>query len=207
MNGVFITFEGLDGCGKTTHLEKADQLLREKGYRTLVIREPGGTWVGERIREILLDRSGKGMDDVAELLLFASARSQITREVILPALEAGTVVLCDRYIDSTVAYQGYGRGLDIGMVHRINEIATGGLMPLRTYLFDLPAEAATERMRARGGIPDRMDENSMAFKRRVRDGYLEIARREPGRFVLIDAQGTIGETAQRLSQKLEEVLP
>ena len=205
MKGIFITFEGLDGSGKTTHMEIAEKALRAQGTRTLSVREPGGTWVGERIREILLDRSGKDMDDVAELLLFASARAQNVREVILPALEDGYTILCDRFTDSTVAYQGYGRGLDIDMVRRINAIATGGLVPHHTYLFDLPVEAATERMRFRDAHPDRMDANSIAFKQRVRAGYLEIARTEPGRFTVINAEGSIDETAERLSQKLKEV--
>ncbi len=205
MNGIFITFEGLDGTGKTTQLEIADEALRARGIRTLVVREPGGTWVGERIRGILLDRSGRDLDDVAELLLFAAARAQNVREVILPALADGRTVLCDRFIDSTVAYQGYGRGLDIDTARRINEIATGGLVPTRTYLFDLPVEAAAERMRSREEGPDRMDANSVAFKNRVRDGYLELARQEPERIIVIDASGTITETAERLSQKMKEV--
>ncbi|MBP7402643.1 MAG: dTMP kinase [Clostridia bacterium] len=206
MQGIFITFEGLDGSGKSTHLEIADRTLRARGLPVLVVREPGGTWVGERIREILLDRTGQDMDDITELLLFASARAQNTRDVIRPALEAGRIVLCDRYTDSTVAYQGHGRGLDIGTIRRVNEIATGGLTPHRTFLFDLPAEMATGRLRSRNGEPDRMDANSADFKRRVRDGYLEIARQEPERFVVIDARGTIDETAERLSKILKEVL-
>lgn len=207
MKGVFITFEGLDGSGKSTHLEKADQILRARGYTTVVVREPGGTWVGERIRDILLDPDGHGMEEVAELLLFAAARSQIAREVILPALSAGQAVLCDRFTDSTVAYQGFGRGLDIAMVRRINEIATGGLTPHRTCLFDLSAEAAVARRQGRGGTPDRMEANGLAFSRRVREGYLALARQEPERILLIDASGSIAQTAERLSQKLKEVLP
>jgi dTMP kinase len=206
MAGVFITFEGLDGSGKTTHLEIADRTLRAMGIRTRVVREPGGTWVGERIREILLDRSGRGMDDIAELLLFASARAQNVRDVILPALREGMTVLCDRFTDSTVAYQGYGRGLDIDTVRRINQVATGGLHPDRTFLFDLPVEAATARMGSRKEGPDRMDANSFDFKLRVRQGYLEIARLEPDRILVIDAAGSITETAEHLSQKLKEVL-
>lgn len=205
MTGIFITFEGLDGSGKTTQMEIADCTLRALGIRTRVVREPGGTWVGERIREILLDRTGRDMDEVAELLLFASARAQNVRDVILPALEEGLTVLCDRFTDSTVAYQGYGRGLDIEMVRRINMIATGGLQPHRTYLFDLPVEDATERMRSREESPDRMDANGDAFKRRVREGYLEIARLEPDRITVIDAAGSIEKTAEHLSQKLKEV--
>ena len=205
MTGVFITFEGLDGSGKTTHMEIADRMLRAQGIRTRVVREPGGTWVGERIREILLDRTGREMDDVAELLLFASARAQNVRDVILPALEDGMTVLCNRFTDSTVAYQGYGRGLDIDTVRRINRIATGGLQPHHTFLFDLPVDTATARMRSRTESPDRIEANGTAFKQRVRDGYLEIARLEPDRIIVIDAAGSIEKTAEHLSQKLKEV--
>ncbi len=207
MKGVFITFEGLDGSGKSTHLERADQMLRTRGYQTVVVREPGGTWIGERIRSILLDPAGHGMKEMAELLLFAAARNQITQEVIVPALAAGQAVLCDRFTDSTIAYQGYGRGLDICLVRRINDIATGGLTPDHTCLFDLPPEAAIARRQRRGGTPDRMETNGLAFARRVREGYLAIARQEPERILLLDASGSIAETAERLSQKLEEVLP
>lgn len=205
MTGVFITFEGLDGSGKTTHMEIADRMLRAQGIRTLVVREPGGTWVGERIREIVLNRIGREVDDVAELFLFASARAQNVRDVILPALEDGMTVLCDRFTDSTVAYQGYGRGLDIETVRRVNWIATGGLQPRRTFLFDLPVDAATARMRSRTESPDRIDANESAFKRRVREGYLEIARLEPDRIIVIDAAGSIEKTAEQMSQKLKEV--
>ncbi|HEY5466314.1 MAG TPA: dTMP kinase [Clostridia bacterium] len=205
MTGVFITFEGLDGSGKTTHMEIADRTLRAQGIRTRVVREPGGTWVGERIREIVLNRIGREVDDVAELLLFASARAQNVRDVILPALEDGMTVLCDRFTDSTVAYQGYGRGLDIETVRRVNWIATGGLQPHRTFLFDLPVEDATARMRSREESPDRIDANGTAFKQRVRGGYLEIARLEPDRIIVIDAAGSIEEIAEHLSQKLKEV--
>ena len=205
MTGIFITFEGLDGSGKTTQMEIADCTLRALGIRTRVVREPGGTWVGECIREIVLNRIGREVDEVAELLLFASARAQNVRDVILPALEAGMTVLCDLFTDSTIAYQGYGRGLDIETVRRVNWIATGGLQPHRTFLFDLPVDAATARMKSRTESPDRIDANGTAFKQRVREGFLEIARLEPDRITVIDAAGTIEETAEHLSQMLKEV--
>lgn len=183
MTGVFITFEGIEGAGKTTQARMLAEYLQSQGVTTLVAREPGGTWLGEEIRCLLL-RSDRPIGGRAEMLLFLAARAQNTAQMIRPALEAGTWVICDRYADSTVAYQGYGRGLDLKTIRMLNEFCTGGLEPDITFLLDLPAEQGL----ARQGTRNRMEEEPLEFHRRVREGYLKEAARDPGRIRILDAQ-------------------
>lgn len=184
MSGVFITFEGGDGSGKTTQIMRLASALRDIGCEPLVLREPGGTIVGEGVRDILLDPRHEGLDAVAETLLFAASRAQLSATVIRPALENGRVVICDRYADSTVAYQGYGRGLDLATVRGVNEWATRGLVPDRTILLDIdPAEGIAAATPAEA---DRLEREELAFHARIRAGYLELARAEPARWVVIE---------------------
>lgn len=181
--GLFITFEGGDGCGKTTQIRLLDEYLRKKGYQTLLTREPGSKGLGEKLREILLNYDGE-VSSVCESFLFLADRAQHVDCIIKPALEAGVIVLCDRHIDSTVAYQGYGRGIDLDRISRLNEIATSGLKPDLTIVLDVDVE--TSQMRV-GAEKDRMESAGIEFFERVRRGFLEIAKQEPQRVKVVDS--------------------
>lgn len=183
MSGLFITLEGCEGSGKSTQLARLTRALQAAGADVRALREPGGTSVGEQVREILLSPAHEGMDSVAELLLYEAARAEHVTRVIRPALGGGAVVICDRYADSSTAYQGYGRGLDLAMVRSLNEWATGGLVPDRTLVLDVPAAEGLELATHEGA--DRLEREAIAFHERVRAGYLEMARREPQRFVVV----------------------
>jgi dTMP kinase len=183
---MFITFEGVEGCGKTTQARLLAARLEERGSRTLVTREPGGAAISEQIRVILLDNKNDDMDAMAEALLYVASRAQFVAEIVRPALAAETVVICDRYADSTLAYQGYGRGLAIGTLRTLNRIATGGLIPDRTFLLDLPVDEGLARKR-RGGDLNRLDNAGYAFHERVRNGYHALAEADPARWRVIDA--------------------
>jgi dTMP kinase len=198
----FITFEGIEGCGKTTQIRLAEAWLRERGIPVVATAEPGGTPLGRKIREMLLNRGSCAISAEAELLLFAAARAQHVRETIFPALEAGRWVLCDRFADATAAYQGFGRGLDDGFIRTLNTFSTLTVMPERTILFDLPVETGLARAekRAAGIRPeeaeDRFEQEEKAFHGRVREGYLNLAAEEPERFRIIDGAADI-ETVRR----------
>lgn len=203
MSGVFITFEGGDGAGKTTQMRMLADAVKRAGGEVLTVREPGGTPAGESVREILLGPAHDELTAVAELFLFAASRAQLTAQVIRPALEAGSVVLCDRYADSTTAYQGYGRGLDLGLVRRVNEAATGGLVPDLTIVLDVdPHEGVAA---ASAGGPDRMERQEIAFHERVRSGYAAIAAAEPER-VRIVGRGTVDEVWCEVARLVTPVL-
>ncbi|MGB0344936.1 MAG: dTMP kinase [Coraliomargarita sp.] len=197
MAGLFISFEGSEGCGKSTQIAALANRLKADGHDLLQAREPGGTPLGEALRDLLQhNAAGEGMTPPAELLLFAAARAQIVREKLAPALEAGRIVLCDRFIDSTTVYQGAARGLDREEVAAVNQIATGGLKPDLTILIDLPADAGLQRARQRAnGKLDRMEQEDPAFFEAVRQGYLELAKAEPARFLVLDGSKSI-ETLQ-----------
>ena len=189
--GLFITIEGPEGSGKSTQARRLYDALR--GELPLVIaREPGGTPVGEAIRSVLLDERHKGMRPETEMLLFAASRAQYVGQVVLPALEAGTCVLSERFVDASIAYQGYGRGLPVDVVRRVNEVATSGLRPDLTLLIDIdPAVGLARARNERGkeGVPgrgDRLEQEDLAFHQRVRAGFLQLAHEEPPRFVVID---------------------
>ncbi len=206
--GLFLSVEGIDGSGKTTAIGELERRLIGAGYRTLLLREPGGTEIGEDVRRILLDPRHADMDPLCELLLFAAARAQLVAGIIRPALAEGMVVICDRFTDSTIAYQGCGRGLDLGMIRRVNRIATGGLMPRRTLLLDLDPELAAARLVGREGAgPDRIDAEDRAFAGRVRAGYLALAREESDRIVTIAADQPIRIVVDRMHETLREDLP
>lgn len=183
----FITFEGIDGCGKTTLMSFLAERLEALGVDFLMTREPGGTPLGENIRNLLLDPSYKTMDQRTEVLLYTASRAQLTQEIIRPALNHGRWVLCDRYIDATLAYQGFGRGLELGPLRQMQEWATQGLWPHHTILLDCERHVAFQRLHCRAESPDRMEQEDSQFHQRVREGYLALAKAEPDRFILIDA--------------------
>jgi len=195
----FITFEGVEGCGKTTQLGLLARALAARGHRVVVTREPGGCPIADQVREILLDAGNKAMVPLAELLLYAAARAQHVAEVVAPSLESGHVVLCDRFTDATVAYQGYGRGIDTGVIEELNIIATGNIRPDLTVLVDCPVEVGLNRAMARinsttGAREERFELESLQFHRKVREGYLKLAEKEPARFIVIDGSGGIKDT-------------
>jgi dTMP kinase len=186
--GWFITIEGPDGAGKTTQAEALADHLRRRGLPVLLTREPGGTWLGERIRELLLARTGAtaSMDPATDAILFNAARRQLVTEVIRPALDAGRAVVCARYADSTLAYQGYGGGVPLDRLRALQDLSTDGLQPHLTILLDLPVEAGLGR-KAPGDVTRFEAEFDLPFHRRVRDGFLALAAASPERFVVIDA--------------------
>jgi dTMP kinase len=188
---MLITFEGIDYSGKTTQANLLVERLKESGRDVLFLREPGGTPVSEKIRSILLDKQHLDLNSRAELLLFSAARSQLVRQVIVPALERRTVVVCDRFYDSTTAYQGYGRGIDLADIRVINKIATFGITPDRTFLVDVGLGEIARRRAASGLSADRMESEGKEFFERVRRGYLAIAAEEPARVSLLDGASTI----------------
>ena len=210
--GKLITFEGIDGCGKSTQMRLLEQYLTEHGHDVVSTREPGGTELGKKIRSALLDGGKDSVEPLAELLLYAADRAQHTRQVIMPALAAGKVVLSDRFYDATTVYQGYARGFDLELVNQLNELATGGLKPDLTLLFDLDVETGLKRTRRRGyqsgeaaARPDRLDQEPVEFHERVRKAYLEIAAREPQRFRVIPAAGPVEETFELMIREVQRL--
>ena len=187
--GLFITFEGGDGCGKTTQIKLLDEYLRDKGYKTLLTREPGAMGLGVKLREILLNYDEE-VSPTCESFLFLADRAQHIDCIIKPALKEGTIVLCDRHIDSTVAYQGYGRGLDIEQIRHLNNIATNGIKPDITIVLDVDVKTSQNRV---GTEKDRMESAGIEFFERVRNGFLEIAKQEPERVKVVDSTQTITE--------------
>jgi len=205
----FITLEGIEGCGKTTQLQRLARRLEVKGHKITVTREPGGCPIADQIRNILLDADNRAIVPMTELLLYAAARAQHVREVIAPVLEEGGIVLCDRFTDATIAYQGYGRKLDLDVINRLNELATAGIRPDMTILLDCEAETGLNRAISRinstkGAREERFELESLQFHNRVRDGYLELARQEPERFVLINAEAGISETEEAIAAAVLE---
>jgi len=189
---LFITFEGIEGCGKTTQIKRLAWRLEERGVKLISTLEPGGTRIGQDIRKVLLDSKNSHLAPLAELILYAADRAQHIEEVIKPALDQGKWVLCDRFFDATVAYQGSGRGLDMSLIKTLNDLVTKGIRPDLTLLLDCPPETGIERAVKRINIngeagQDRFEREKMEFHKRVREGYLEIARSEQRRFAIIDA--------------------
>jgi len=202
---MFLTFEGLDASGKTTQAQILVDALRTRGTAAVrFIREPGGTVISERLREILLDRRNLALSDLAELFLFSASRAQLVREVIAPALARGETVVCDRFADSTTAYQGYGRGLDLGAIGMVNELATSRTVPDLTVLVDIPVEEIVRRRTAAGVSADRMEGGGREFFERVRQGYMAIARAHPERVVVVDGRRSIGLIAEEILRAVEE---
>jgi dTMP kinase len=199
--GLFISFEGGEGSGKSTQSELLSLRLQTDGLTVLRLREPGGTPLGEELRQALLHRRAE-MTPQAELLLFLAARAELVLSVIKPVLDAGSIVICDRFADSTVAYQGYGRGLDIGMLKLTNGLATGGLVPDLTVLLDLPVAVGRQR---KAGDDDAFAREDDAFHERVRQGYMALSKEEPERWLVLDATLPPHEIATRVAERVEKL--
>ncbi|MGE5416988.1 MAG: dTMP kinase [Acidobacteriota bacterium] len=199
MKGILITFEGIDGAGKTTQWNKLASFLKGWGYPVETIREPGGSAISEKIRDLLLDVRNEGMQPMAEAMLYAAARAQLVEEVLKPLLAKGTIVLADRFTDSTIAYQGYGRGMDVDLLAQINRLATGGLKPDLTFLLDLEVSEAARRMQ--WNAPDRMEKQGAAFQQKVRDGYLALAAATE-RIVVVNAAQSEAEMAKEIYDRV-----
>ncbi|MEB3330111.1 MAG: dTMP kinase [Candidatus Sericytochromatia bacterium] len=197
----FITLEGPEGAGKSTQLPQLAKWLEVAGHAVVATKNPGGTPIGGQLREVLLKPANQDLNPLAELLLYAADRAQHVEELVRPALAQGSIVLCDRYTDSTLAYQGYGRGLDLALIAQLNTIATRGLRPDLTLLLDLPPAEGLARVRASRRV-DRLEVEALAFHERLRAGYLELAAAEPRRFVVVDA----AQPADRVQRTLREAL-
>lgn len=211
MRPLFITFEGVDGSGKSTHLKRSAAWLGEHGVPCLVTHEPGGTPLGNALRSVFLDPRWGEIDGRVELLLVFASRRQHLLEVIEPALAGGSHVLCDRFTDSTYAYQGYGRSVDLALIGEVDRVATGGRVPDRTLLFDLPTDEARRRghsaARRERGEADRLDAEGLAFYERVRAGFRARAAEAPERFRLIESGGAPAETERQVQRALADLLP
>jgi dTMP kinase len=212
MKGTFITFEGGEGSGKSTQARLLAGHLKQKGYDVIATREPGGTEIGDAIRAVLLNPEFTEMGNVTELLLLAASRAQNVHERIKPGLERGAVVICDRFIDSTLAYQGYGRKFDLKLLEALNRLATGGVTPDLTILLDLPVEVGLGRAKAldkgesKSGEGDRIEQLDIDFHRRLRQGFLELAAREPKRFEILEITEGIEVIQDKVVEVVEEYL-
>lgn len=200
MRGKFITFEGADGSGKTTQIEKIKAYLEAQGHNCILTREPGGSDLGNKIREILLHYDGE-VDSLCELLLYMADRAQHVKTVILPALNEGKTVLCDRYTDSSVAYQGYARGLDIERIIKLNEIATDGIEPDLTIVFDVETEVAMQRV---GETKDRLEKEGIEFHKKLRSGYLELSKKFSDRIKVVNSNLGIEEVFEQVKNILDK---
>jgi dTMP kinase len=210
--GFFITFEGVEGCGKTTQIKLLAELLAARGISTVLTREPGGCPIADKIRAILLDAENKALSPLAELMLYAAARAQHVTEVISPALESGKIVLCDRFCDATVAYQSFGRGIDRSVIDSLNSHACQGVTPDLTVLVDCDPVIGLERARLRieatsGPREERFELEALAFHHRVRAGYLHLAAQEPHRFMIINGAETIEEIFAAISSQVVARIP
>jgi dTMP kinase len=203
---MFITFEGPDGSGKTTQVAPLAEFLTQLGYQVLITREPGGTAIGDQIRQVLADLQNTGMHPRSETLLFLAARAQLVEQVIKPHLAKGYILLCDRYADSTMAYQGYGHQNDLEQIRSLIDFATGGLKPDLTLFLDVGAEAGLKR-KAECSEWNRLDAYSLEFHQRVRQGYAELAQAEPGRWVVIDADQPPDTVQAEIRQIVRSRLP
>jgi dTMP kinase len=203
----FITFEGIEGCGKTTQMKLISRRLTEKGLQVIMTREPGGCAIADKIRSILLDADNRGMVPMAELFLYAAARAQHVSEIIGPALDAGKIVFCDRFTDATLAYQGYGRQLERSLIAELNSLAAGRIRPDFTVLIDCPAETGLKRAISRieasaGAREERFEQESIQFHQRVREGYLKIAKEEPDRFIVINGDRSVGDVETSIAESV-----
>ncbi len=203
---TFITFEGIEGSGKTTQIKLLMAWLQTRTERALLTREPGGTAIGEQVRAILLNPDNTEMTPEAEILLFSAARAQIVREVIRPRLEEGWIVICDRFADSTLAYQGYGHGLPLDDLLQITEFATGGLWPDLTIYLDLDVETGLRRKAATPEEWNRMEAQAIDFHKRVRAGYLALAKQNPDRWLVIDADQPVEAIQAQIRERVEGLL-
>ncbi len=205
MRGIFITLEGPEGSGKSTQARKLSKYLEKRGIRTIVSQEPGGTEIGQKIRKILLSPTSRGMEDLTELFLYLAVRAQHVEEIVNPALSEGKIVISDRFMDATVAYQSYGRGIDKELIEELNSLVTHGLKPDLTILLDIEIPQGIRRARGKGK-GDRIEQEKIEFHQRVREGYLKLAEEEPERIKRIKVEGSIEETQMRVRQYVDEVL-
>ncbi|MCM8770772.1 MAG: dTMP kinase [Candidatus Omnitrophica bacterium] len=203
MSGKFITFEGSEGSGKSTQSKLLYQYLRRQGYKVIYLREPGSTKIGEKIRRILLDPRNKSILPVCETLLYMAARAQMVEEVIVPALKKGKIVICDRFLDSTLAYQGYGLGISIKAIKSIGDFATQGIRPDLTIFLDLAVKAG---LRQCGKTKDRIEERSLRYHQRVREGYLKLAKAYPGRIKVIKVDDHKNKTQIKIRELVKDVI-
>jgi len=207
---MLITLEGIEGSGKTTQINYIAEYLREIGHECVITKEPGGTEIGEKIRSILLDPGNKNIHPLTELLLYAADRVQHIKEFIGPMLEAGKIVICDRFHDSTTVYQGFTRGVDLGLIRQLNKLVLGGVGPDITFVLDLPPELGLERAwkqinsGSRSDMETRFEKEKLSFHENVRKGYLDLAKSEPDRFVLIDASVESADVREAIIGKLKE---
>lgn len=201
----FVSFEGGDGSGKTTQIGHLQEYLINKGIDAVILREPGGVKISEKIREIVLDKQNSEMDMVTEMLLYAAARAQLVSEVIRPCLERGTSIICDRFVDSSYIYQGYARGLGIDVVKTVNDIATGGIMPDLTFFMDIDPEVALRR-RLNAGQPDRLEMENISFHRRVYEGYVHLSSLFPERVKRISGENGIEESFLQIKGYVDGLL-
>lgn len=199
--GYFITFEGAEGSGKSTQIRNAVAFLKKKGYSVVMLREPGGTRISEAVRAILLDKNLKEMSHVTELLLYLAARAQIVREKVLPALQKGKVVICDRFEDSTWAYQGYGRKISMAAIEQASRLVRGNLKPHLTFVLDVDTTKGLKR----GGRHDRIEREAFSFHRRVRQGFLALARKNPKRMLVLDTSKPIEWVSEKVRERIERV--
>ncbi len=202
--GIFITFEGIEGCGKSTHSKLIFEYLKKRGYRCIYTREPGGTKLGEAIRRVLLNSNGMKISDLAELFLFEGCRCQIVKEIIKPALDKNRIVICDRFSDATISYQGYGGKIYLKTIKMLDKIATAGLAPDLTVLLDIDTSEGLKRASKKG--IDRMELKDLAYHKRVRAGYLKLARDNPGRIKVVKMRGSIAEVQSIVRQEVEFVI-
>ncbi|MFQ6111687.1 MAG: dTMP kinase [Nitrospinota bacterium] len=205
MAGRLITFEGVEGSGKTTQINLLGERLRSEGYSVCLTREPGGTALGDRVRRLLLDVRNTDIDPLTELLLYQACRSQHVREVVLPHLSAGEIVLCDRFTDSTLAYQGFGRGLERERIALLNELASGGCRPSLTVLLDVEPTLGLERV-GRLGSRDRLESEALEFHWRVFRGFRELAAEEPERIKVVDGSASVEEVQRRVWEIVRKAL-
>lgn len=203
MRGKFITLEGSEGSGKSTQARMLFRYLQNKGFKVFNLREPGSTFVSERIRQLLLNPRHKAISDICEAMLYMAARAQLVDEVIKPALEAGKVVICDRFLDATLAYQGYGHGLSVPLLKHIGAFVTQGIRPDLTLLLDIETKKGLGRA---GSVKDRIEQRSLQYHRRVRKGYLALARKEPKRIKIIPMHTNGKQETQRLIRKCVDAL-
>ncbi|RMH72260.1 MAG: dTMP kinase [Gemmatimonadetes bacterium] len=207
LQGLFITFEGIEGSGKSTQIQLLAERLQAQNYTCVVTREPGGTALAEKIRDLLLDPEHTTMSPRAELLLYAASRNQHLHEKIIPALERGDIVICDRFYDSTTAYQGAGRVLEPALIQTVTDVAVGSHRPDLTFFIDVPVAVGLDRIRQRHGQLDRLESETLDFHERVREGYLAIAQNEPERVVLIDGMQPIPAVQQQIYHHLTTHFP
>ncbi|MDZ7332539.1 MAG: dTMP kinase [candidate division KSB1 bacterium] len=206
MTGKLITFEGIDLCGKSVQIEQLVAKLHDRNYPFLLLREPGGTLIAEKIRDTLLSKVPEPMNPITEYLLYSAARAQLVQEKIIPALQQGRLVICDRFFDSSTAYQGYGRGIDLDFVERTNRFVTQGIVPNLTFLIDIDIDEMEQRKKRMNKQLDRMEDQDRTFFERVRNGYFEIAAKQSERFRIIDGKSTIQIIADEIWAQVKRIV-